>query len=185
MQVKIIIILLLFLNLFSLNYFSIRAEQKSVKKPLIGIEEQLGNTIPLDLKFINSRGDTFSLRQLIDKPVILSFAYYHCPGLCSTLLSSLRDAVDKVKLTPGVDFRIITISIDHSEKLQTAVKWKKSYLDLVGSNRVLPDDSWYFMIGDSVSIRKLTDAVGYYFIPDGRLTLHILLQLLHYHLMER
>ena len=139
----------------------------SQQKPTVGIDEQLGSTIPMNLKFFNSKGDTLLLSQLIDRPVVLSFAYYHCQALCNTLLSGLRDAVDKVKLKPGTDFRVLTISFDQKETSQIASKWKHTYMSLEGTSRVLPDDSWYFMTGDSQNIRTLTNAVGYYFVADG------------------
>jgi len=49
----------------------------------VGFVEKLGDTIPLDLQFLNESNDTVTLRQLIDKPTILSFVYFDCPGLCS------------------------------------------------------------------------------------------------------
>lgn len=133
--------------------------------PEVGIEEQLGATLPLDLKFISSKGDTLSLREIIDKPVILTFAYYHCPGICTPLLTGLSEAVDIMDLEPGKDYRLITISFDHTEGSAVAEKWRKTYAE--GMKRKIPVDSWNFMTGDSISIKKLTSSVGYYFKPDG------------------
>ncbi|MCX7735150.1 MAG: SCO family protein [Candidatus Kapabacteria bacterium] len=134
--------------------------------PEVGIEEQLGTTIPLNLKFVSSKGDTLSLKEIVDKPVILSFAYYHCPGICTPLLTGLSEAVDRMDMEPGKDYRLITISFDHSEGSAVAEKWRKTYAE--GMKRKIPVDAWYFMTGDSISIKKLTSSVGYYFKPDGK-----------------
>jgi cytochrome oxidase Cu insertion factor (SCO1/SenC/PrrC family) len=54
----------------------------------IGINEKLGQTIPLDLTFNDENGNQVSLRQLIHTPTILAPVYFHfhCPDVCSPLL---------------------------------------------------------------------------------------------------
>jgi hypothetical protein len=42
----------------------------------IGIVERLGDTIPMDLWFLDDSGDTITLDEIIDKPTILSFVYF-------------------------------------------------------------------------------------------------------------
>src|ERR1035437_5123090 len=70
----------------------------------IGIVEKLGNTIPLDLKFYNEKNDTVTLGSMINKPTILSFVYFDCPGLCSPLLDGIADVISKMDMTIGKDF---------------------------------------------------------------------------------
>ncbi len=154
--------------LYSVIFFTlfIRAVSSEKTPPEVGIEEKLGATIPLDLKFISSKGDTISLAEIVDKPIILSFAYYHCPGICTPLLTGLSEAVDRMDMEPGKDYRLVTISFDHSEGSKIAEKWRKTYAE--GMKRKIPVDAWYFMTGDSLSIKKLTSSVGYYFKPDGK-----------------
>lgn len=135
-------------------------------KDKVGIEEKLGSYIPLDLKFANSTGDTLSLGQIITKPTILSLVYFHCPGICSPLLNALVDGLDKIQMEQGKDFNTITISFDHKETPAIADKWKKNYLNEM--TRKIDPKSWYFMVGDSMSIRKLTQAIGFYFKSDGQ-----------------
>ncbi len=45
------------------------------KIPEVGIVEKLGNQIPLDLTFTNSEGQKVQLKDLINKPTVLSFVY--------------------------------------------------------------------------------------------------------------
>lgn len=57
----------------------------------IGVDEKLGDQIPLDLKFANSNGDSVSIGELIEsgKPVLLNPLYYECPILCSLVLDGV------------------------------------------------------------------------------------------------
>ncbi|MCX7880403.1 MAG: SCO family protein [Ignavibacteria bacterium] len=139
---------------------------KNFANPEVGIVEKLGNQIPLDLVFKDESGNTVSLREIIKKPTLLMFVYYRCPGICSPLLSGVSEAVDWTDLTPGVDYQLLTISFDHTETSDKARKWKKNHLE--GLEKKIDENAWKFLVGDSVSIRKLTDAVGFYFKPDGK-----------------
>lgn len=136
----------------------------------VGIDEKLGDYIPMDLKFVNSHGDTVMLGDVINKPTLLGLVYYECPGICSPLLTELAWAVDRVDLEPGEDFQVVTVSFDHRETFETAANWKKNYMH--GIKREFPEDAWTFLTGDSVTIKKLTDAVGFYFKRNGDDFLH-------------
>lgn len=131
----------------------------------VGIDEKLGDTLPLDTEFIDVKGDTVTLRDLIDKPVLLSFVYYGCPGICSPLTSELVDVVNHIKMEPGEDFKLITLSFNHHEDTATAKLWKDRHLGMVKRN--FKEADWNFLTGDSVNIRKVTDAAGFYFKPNG------------------
>lgn len=146
----IIITFLLYLN----NSFA----QKKIE---VGIDEKLGDYIPSDCSFTDSEGKQIVLKNLIDKPVLLALVYYECPGICSPLLNELAWTIDKIQLEPGADFKIITLSFDHRETPDISSKWKQNYLHTL-KRKFNPSD-WIFLTGDSLNIRKLTDAVGFYF----------------------
>lgn len=134
----------------------------SAQKPIeVGIDEKLGNYLPLDLTFTNSEGEKVILKDIIDKPVLLALVYYECPGICSPLLNELTWTIDKIQLEPGADFKIIALSFDDRETPEIAAKWKKNYLHTL--KRPFNPSDWIFLIGDSANIHKLTDAAGYYF----------------------
>jgi protein SCO1/2 len=137
----------------------------------LGIEEHLGETLPLELSFTNSDGKTYKLSELIDKPTIMAFVYYNCPGICSPLLTGLSEVVDKVELNPGEDFQVLTISFDHKENAELAKKWHKNHYSSLKRKDMSPED-WKFMVGDSLSVRKLTDAAGFYYKEDGKDYVH-------------
>jgi protein SCO1 len=153
-----ILILLLFVS-------SVCAQQIQV-----GVDEKLGSTIPLELKFQNSDGDTVALKDIFTKPTILALVYYECPGICNPMQSELAWTIDKLQLEPGKDFQVVSLSFDHKETPAVAAKWKKNYLFTIKRN-FNPKD-WLFLTGDSISIRKLTDACGFYFKPADKQFVH-------------
>lgn len=129
----------------------------------VGIDEQLGAFLPDDAKFVTSENDTVQLKEIIDKPILLALVYYECPGICSPLLNELTWVIDKMDLEPGADYKIISLSFDYREKPKIAAKWKKNYLHSI--KRKFDSNDWIFLTGDSLNIRKVTDAVGFYFKP--------------------
>jgi protein SCO1/2 len=156
------------LMIFLLNGISL-ADNPQPKKD-VGFDEKLGQTIPLNLKFIDETGETVTLKQLIDKPVILTIVYYNCPGLCSPLLNSVSKVVDQMDLVPGKDYKIITISFNPKETYLLASDKKKNYF--AGMKKHIPDDSWRFLVGDSANIAGITNAVGFNYIPQGNDFIH-------------
>jgi protein SCO1/2 len=134
------------------------------KEAEIGVIEKLGDTIPLDLKFFNENDQEVTLRQLIDKPTILSFVYFDCPGLCSPLLSGVSDMVSKLDMTLGKDYKIITISFNTSDTPEKAVEKKQNFVQKISKeNR----NSWIYLTGNQENINTITKAVGYNYISQG------------------
>jgi protein SCO1/2 len=130
----------------------------------VGIDEQLGHYIPLDISFTNEKNEKVKLSELIRRPTIIALVYYHCPGICSPLLEGVADVVDHLDMEPLKDFGVLSISFDDREGPASATRWKKEHL--LSMKRKLPEGTWTFLTGDSISIHKLTDAVGFYFKRD-------------------
>lgn len=134
--------------------------------PEVGIVEKLGQKIPLELSFTNSEGKKVTLGELINKPTILSFVYYHCPGICSPLTIGLSEVIDKTNLQPGKDYQLITISMDPGETYDKAKTWRDNHIG--GLDKKIPYDAWQFLVGDTQSVKKITDAIGFYYKYDGK-----------------
>lgn len=127
----------------------------------VGVDEKLGDTIPLDLQFANSAGDTVRLGELIEseKPVLLNPLYYECPTLCSLVLDAVYKVVDQLVWSPGEDYTIISFSIDPQEGPELAAQNKELYLrDL---DRPKASDGWHFLTGDQEAISALTESLGF------------------------
>jgi len=134
------------------------------KEVEIGIVEKLGQTIPLDLKFINEKNDTVALRSMINKPTILSFVYFDCPFLCSPLLDGIADVVSKTELSLGKDYDIITISFNTKD---TPEKARQKKLNFVSKIKEEQRGSWTYLTGELENIQKITEAVGFRYKPTG------------------
>ena len=139
-------------------------------RPEIGIQEKLGQMIPLDEPFYDEQGNTITLRQLVDKPVILTFVYFRCPGICTPLLTELSRMIDRMDLEPGKDYRVITIGFDHREPPDLARGKKEAYLGAM--SRQVDPSAWRFLTADSAVIMRTTDAAGFYFKRDGNDFVH-------------
>lgn len=161
--------LLLSVFLFLITGFS-TGQDENTPKPEIGIYERLGETIPSDIILINEYGQQVNLKSLITKPTIISLVYFRCPGICSPLLNGMTKTIDMTDIEPGKDYNIITLSFDQTEGYQMAAEKKENYLDQL--TRKIPGDSWRFLTGDSLNIRRTADALGFKFKREGNDFIH-------------
>lgn len=115
--------------------------------------------------FTNSEGEKVTLDSVINKPVLLAFVYYECPGICNNTLTELAWVVDRVDLDPGKDFEVLTISIDHEETEKIAANSKENFFTAL--QREFPIDAWSFLVGDSLTIAEVTQAAGFKFKKFG------------------
>jgi protein SCO1/2 len=135
------------------------------EKPEVGIVDQLGKILPLDLMFKDSSGKDVKLLDLIQKPTVLSLVYYHCPTVCKPLLGAKVDVLDRIDLVPGKDYNALTISFNEDETPENAKIIKDHFIQQF--RKKFPPDAWHFLTGDKETIRKLTDTMGFYFKRDG------------------
>lgn len=130
----------------------------------IGIVEHLGETIDMNLTFINENDDTVSLGQLIDKPTILSFVYFDCPGLCSPLLSGIADAITHLDMKIGTEYQVITVSFNTKDTPEKAKQKKVNFVQTISQeNR----EHWLYLTGEEENIQALTNSVGFKYKPQG------------------
>ena len=73
---------------FSQSSMDAHVEQ-SKDQSVMGIDQKLGQYVPLDLTFSDETDHPVTLRRLIQKPTVLAFVYYHCPNVCSLLLQNV------------------------------------------------------------------------------------------------
>lgn len=150
--------------------FSAGLRSDDTSRSQVGIDEKLSQQVPLDLQFMDENGRPVSLKQLITKPTLLTLVYYKCPGICSPLMNGVASVVDKMDLEAGKDFNIVTISFNPREDYVMAKEKKANYLDMM--KKKIPAESWRFLTGDSASIAKITDAVGFRYQPQGQDFMH-------------
>ena len=137
----------------------------------IGIIEKLGESIPMDAMLVDINGDTVIIGDLIDKPTILNFVYYRCPGICSPLMDGLSKVMDESDLKLGIDYQALTISFDPRENTLLAIKKKNNYQNLM-EKKEEASKGWQFFTSDSASIARLTEATGFRYKPTGNDFIH-------------
>lgn len=137
----------------------------------IGVIEKLDQYIPMDAMLVDENGDTLLIGDLIDKPTILNFVYYRCPGICSPLMDGLADAMDGNDLVLGEDYQALTISFDSREQTFLAVRKKNNYLNLM-EKKDQAKEGWLFFTSDSASILRLTEAAGFRYKSTGNDFIH-------------
>lgn len=135
-------------------------EQQEAVAPGDWLQEKTGNVVPLDAVFKNERGETVSLKQLIDRPTLLLPVYYSCPKLCSFDLANLADSIRRTSLAAS-SFRVISMSFNAEDTPETAATVKPNYIQLLTKD--FPPDRWTFLTGDTANILKVTRTLGYTF----------------------
>ena len=129
----------------------------------IGIEEKLGDRVPIDITFLNENGETVSLGDFFSKgkPVIITPIYFECPMLCNLIINGLTDGMKELNWTAGNQFEIITFSIDPNEGFELAAQKKESYIRLLGKPEAA--EGWHFLTTDQQNIDRLTETLGFKF----------------------
>ena len=129
----------------------------------IGIEQKLGEQLPLETELKNENGETIKLGSLFEsgRPVVLAFVYYECPMLCNEVLNGLTGSLKGISLDAGKDFDVIAISFDarENEKAELAKNKKAAYLERYGRSGA--EKGWHFLTGSQASIDAVTKAAGF------------------------
>jgi len=139
--------------------------------PEIGITEHLDEYLPEGIYLTGLDSQRVLLNDLIDKPTVLNFVYYRCPGICSPLMEGLAEVMDRSGLVPDQDYQVLTISFDPNETLELARRKKSNYINLVDKKEAV-EKGWKFFISDSASIARATKAVGFNYKKTGNDFLH-------------
>jgi len=132
----------------------------------IGFDQYLDRPIPLDVTFRDESGRTVRIGDYFGKrPVVLVFAYYDCPMLCTQVLNGLASALNVLSLTPGKDFEIVTVSFNPADTPASAAAKKSVYIERYKHDGAA--QSWHFLSGDQPSIERLTKAAGFRYVWDA------------------
>jgi protein SCO1/2 len=126
----------------------------------IGIDQRIGEQVPLDLPFTDETGRQVRLGDYFGKrPVILALVYYECPMLCTQVLNGLVTALGVMNFEPGREFEVVAVSFDPKEGPGLASQKKATYMERYA--RPHTAGGWHFLTGSEESIARLTRAVGF------------------------
>jgi protein SCO1/2 len=132
----------------------------------VGVEEHLDANLPLELEFVDEDGRTVRLGDYFDgaRPVILTLNYYRCPMLCGLQLNGVVAGMEEMDWTPGVEFEMVTVSIDPLETPELAKSKKENYLKRY--QRPAAARGWHFLTGRQDNIERLAETVGFGYTYD-------------------
>jgi protein SCO1/2 len=131
----------------------------------VKIEQRLNEQLPLDAVFKDEAGATVRFGEYFGKrPVLLVFAYFECPMLCTLVLNGVVRVLNGVTLTPGKDFEVVVVSFDPTETPALAAKKKAVYLAEYAHPGT--ESGWHFLTGEEPEIKRLTDAAGFAYAYD-------------------
>lgn len=132
----------------------------------VGVVEHLDAKLPLEATFFDEDGERVTLGSFFDgeRPVILTLNYYRCPMLCGLMLNGVVDGFEAMDWTPGVEFDVVTISINPLETPALAREKKQNYLKRLG--RPEAAGGWHFLTGYEPQIDRVAEAVGFSYAYD-------------------
>jgi protein SCO1/2 len=128
----------------------------------VGIDQRLGEQLPLDVTLRDESGASVRLGDYFGKkPVVLTLVYYSCPMLCNQVLNGLTSALDVISFDIGREFEVVTVSFDPRETPELASDKKQTYIQWY--KRQGAAEGWHFLTGDKDSIAKITEAAGFHY----------------------
>ncbi len=80
--------------------------------------------------------------------------------LCTFVLNGLGDGLNGISYTSGEDFKLLTVSIDPTETPDLGLTKKQVY------EKEYNQTNWSFLVGDSIDIKSLADALGFQYYYD-------------------
>ena len=124
------------------------------------LSENLGESIDLDLNFVDEQGQPVRLAQYFgNKPVLMALVYYGCPNLCNFQLNGLTQAMRQMRLQAGRDYEFVTVSIHPEEGPELAAEKKANHIQELG--RPVAAKGWHLLTGVQENIKNLAQQVGF------------------------
>jgi protein SCO1/2 len=147
--------------LLSLSSSAVPAAPQAPSGPQgVGVLQQLGSSVTLNLPFKDERGREITLGEASDgKPFILALVYYQCPMLCNLILGGLLETLMDLGPSAGDQFNVVAVSFDPTEGPNLAMAKKSHYLRSYG--RPSGEAGWRFLSDVSGSAERLCREVGF------------------------
>ncbi len=134
----------------------------------VGIDQKIGQQLPLDLVFKDETGRDVKLGDYFgSRPVVLALAYYECPMLCTQVLNGMTGALKTLSFDAGRDFDVVVVSIDPKDNFRLAANKKMTYVAHYG--RPATANGWHFLTGAEASIKPLAQAIGFRYAYDANI----------------
>ncbi len=156
----VIVLLVLVAGVFQPTWAQ-RAGQITPGTEGVGLDDHIGQDIPLDLTFTDEKGTAVRLGDYFaqGKPVIISLVYFDCPMLCNLILDGFTRGLKAIPQVPGKDFTIVTVSFAPGETAEQAQRQKARHIQLLEKPEAA--SGWHFLTGSEENIFALADAIGF------------------------
>src|SRR5258707_8536078 len=141
---------------------NVRVSSKGLDAALVNVrfDPQLNAQIPADASFVDEMGVPVTLGQYFGKrPVVLVFAYYTCPMLCSQVEQAVVGTLKMLSFNPGTDYDVVFVSFYTSDTPDAALKKKQEAVRRFA--RPTTDGGWHFLTGTRESIDAVTKAANF------------------------
>lgn len=137
-----------------------------------GLEQRLGQPLPMTAEFTDETGHTAPLSSWFHgKPVVMAEVYYKCSMLCPQVLHGLATGLKQTTLVPGKDYDVLTFSIDPMDTPADAAEQKRQFLSEMGHPEAA--GAVHFLTAGDGSIAAISGATGFHFVrvpgPDGKM----------------
>jgi protein SCO1/2 len=130
------------------------AAQPAVSRDVPPSEDRLLRVPVPDVRLTTARGARVSLSQVArGRPLVLTFVFTRCAGVCSPFLRAWRAADDALG-RPGAYARLV-VSFDPRDT--------EADMSALARHLLLEeDDDWTFAIADPDDVRRLAEALGFW-----------------------
>ncbi|MBF0371049.1 MAG: SCO family protein [Magnetococcales bacterium] len=143
------------------EYF--RQKESDIDPNVFRIKEAdfMGVRFDPKVEIIDENGGTLKMGDLGGKALILVWSYYTCDGSCSAINQELKLLLQEVEESQviGRDFRVLTLSFDKEDTLETLKEFRKQL--------VLPqgwEEGWTFgLLKEPEQVEELTGKMGFKF----------------------
>lgn len=138
------------------------------------VEERLGGKVPLDLHFVDTEGRRARLGSFVGAleppadavPTLLVLAYFNCRTLCNLVLQGTARTLAELGARAGVDYRVVTVSIDPRDAPEDARVKQAEVTALLrggisGAAVASSGSPWTFLVGGEGEIRELAESLGF------------------------
>ena len=134
----------------------------------VRVVQSMGAHLPSDAQFVDQNGRSVTIGELsAKKSLIVLPMFYRCRGVCALEYGNLLSSISKEStLKTGRDYDVVILGIDPVEGPELA---KEKFSDAQKEfPNLLSDNGWHFLTGDLTNIRKVTDALGFFYKYDAK-----------------
>lgn len=127
------------------------------------VEHRLTGRLLPDIRVTLDDGRQLRLSELWrDRPLLLTFYYRRCPGICTPFLEGIRDAVGAVGGLER-DYGVLALTVDDTETVADLRAQARAF-------NLLDAPGWSFAVATAQQTQRITDALGFQsgFDPDTR-----------------